>query len=143
MNSDYNFSYPIQIRWNDLDALGHVNNAIYVTYFEIARGMYMTSACKGWNWSKDMFLIGNINVNYHKEILLTSSTIEVHVRTSKIGTKSFVLDYLITSGTGDQIVAHASGTTTQIMFDMQSKSTIEIPSWVREGLTSMDPLLLK
>ena len=32
---------PIQIRWRDLDALGHVNNAVYLTYFELARLAYI------------------------------------------------------------------------------------------------------
>ena len=31
----------IQIRWRDLDALGHVNNAVYLTYFELARLAYI------------------------------------------------------------------------------------------------------
>ena len=31
----------IQIRWRDLDALGHVNNAVYLTYFELARLTYI------------------------------------------------------------------------------------------------------
>ncbi len=32
---------PIQIRWRDLDALGHVNNAVFISYFEYARLAYI------------------------------------------------------------------------------------------------------
>ncbi len=131
---------PIQIRWNDLDALGHVNNAIFITYFEIARGYFMLKACEQWDWKKDMFLIGNVNADFQKELLLTSEDPRVHVRTQKMGTKSFVLEYLITSKKGDEMVIHSSGTTTQIMFDTKTKSTIEIPSWVRSSLTAFDKL---
>jgi len=137
---NYNFSLPIQMRWNDLDALGHVNNALFVTYFEIARGYFMTKACPRWNWLKDMFLIANVNVDFKKELLLTANEPKVHMKTTNIGTKSFVLQYAITSKKEGEIILHASGTTTQIMFDMKTRTTIEIPDWVREGLTSFDNL---
>lgn len=137
---DFNFSFPIQMRWNDADALGHVNNAVYVTYFEAARGLYMMKACPQWDWQQNMFLIGNVNVNFQKELLLTSQNVQVHVRTSKIGTKSFVFEYAITSDKKGETVIHATGSTTQIMFDMQSRKTVEVPDWVRESLTEFDNL---
>lgn len=137
---DFKFNLPIQMRWNDMDALGHVNNAIYITYFETARGLFMMKACPQWDWHRDMFLIGNVNVNFQKELLLTSQNVRVHVRTSKIGTKSFVLEYAITSDKNGENVIHATGTTTQIMFDMQTRKTIEVPDWVRESLTEFDNL---
>lgn len=137
---DFKFSMPIQMRWNDLDALGHVNNAVYVTYFEIARGLYMLKACSGWDWHKDMFLIGNVNVNFQKELLLSCKDVKVHIRTSKIGTKSFVLEYAITSDKDGETVIHATGTTTQVMFDMKTRKTIEVPDWVRESLIKFDNL---
>ena len=139
-NFNFNFSIPIQIRWNDLDPLGHVNNAVYVTYFEIARGYFMLKAAKGWDWHKNMFLIGNVNVSFNKELLLTSQDAKVHIRTSSIGNKSFVLEYAITSSNNGETVVHATGTTTQIMFDLKNKSTIEVPDWVRKSLSDFDQL---
>jgi acyl-CoA thioester hydrolase len=134
----YNFSFPIQIRWNDLDALGHVNNAVFVTYFEIARGFYMLHSCSWWDWKKDMFLIANITVDFHKELLLTSKDVKVFVKTSTIGTKSFVLDYIIVSESENQEVIHATGSTTQVMFDMEKRATINIPDLLRDNLLSFD-----
>ncbi len=128
------------MRWNDMDALGHVNNAIYITYFETARGLYMLKACTKWDWHKDMFLIGNVNVNFQKELLLSCENVRVHIRTSKIGTKSFILEYIITSDKKGETVIHATGTTTQVMFDMKTRKTIEVPNWVREALTEFDNL---
>ena len=129
----------IQIRWSDLDPLGHVNNAVFVTYFEIARGTYMLNASPRWNWQKDMFLIGNVNVNFLKELTMYAVNPKVSVRTKKMGTKSFVLEYMISSTTlnGENVI-HATGKTTQIMFDMRTKGTIEIPDWLREHLTAYE-----
>ena len=135
----YTHQEGIQIRWSDLDPLGHVNNAVFVTYFEIARGTYMLNASPRWNWQKDMFLIGNVNVNFLKELTMYAVNPKVSVRTKKMGTKSFVLEYMISSTTlnGENVI-HATGETTQIMFDMRTKGTIEIPDWLREHLTAYE-----
>lgn len=136
----FNFSLPLQIRWSDLDPLGHVNNAVYITYFEIVRGHYMLRACPGWDWKKDMFLIGNVTANFHHELLLTATEPTVNIRTSKIGNKSFVLEYAVTSKKDEKTIVHATGNTTQIMFDLKTRTTIEIPEWVREALAAFDGL---
>ena len=139
-NKNFKFETKIQMRWKDLDALGHVNNANYLTYFEVARSYYIMAACPEWNWQKDMFLIANVNVNFHKELQLTDEDVSVYVRTSKIGSKSFVLEYEIVSQNGDKRIIHVSGTTTQIMFDMKARSSMIIPEWVKESLISYDQL---
>lgn len=138
--NDFNFSYPVQMRWNDLDPLGHVNNALYVTYFEIARGRFMIAACPKWDWTKDMFLIGNVTVNFHKEMLLTSLNPRVYVRTSKLGNKSFVIEYAVVSDKNNDVIVHATGSSTQVMFDMKTKTTIELPDWVKNSLSEYDHL---
>lgn len=98
----------------------------------------MINACPKWDWTKDMFLIGNVNVNFHKEMLLTSTKPRVYVRTSKLGTKSFKLEYAVVSDKENETIVHATGTTTQIMFDMKTRSTMEIPDWVRESLSDFE-----
>lgn len=138
--SEFVFSHPIQIRWKDLDALGHVNNAVFITYFELARGHYMPTACPGWDWHKHMFLIANVNVDYKKEVRLTTPNPRVHIRTKQIGSKSFVLEYVLTSEINGDTIIHATGTTTQIMFDMNERKTIAIADWVRTSLMQYDGL---
>lgn len=132
------FKFPLQLRWNDMDALGHVNNAMFVTYFEVARGHYMLKACLGWDWHKHMFLIGNVNVDFKKELLLTAQNPQVWMRTAKIGTKSFVLEYAVVSEKNGETIIHATGSTTQIMFNMQTRTTVEVAEWVRESLTAFE-----
>lgn len=138
---DFNFDMPIQIRWNDLDPLGHVNNAVFVTYFELGRSLYMPAASKKWDWYKQMFLIGEITVTYRKELKIGAKSPRVHVKTTKLGTKSFVLTYCITSkDSKDEFIVHAFGTSTQIMFDTKEKTTIPIQEWLRKDLQEFDNL---
>jgi acyl-CoA thioester hydrolase len=117
-----------------------VNNAVFITYFELARGHYMPTACPGWDWHKHMFLIGNVNVDFRKEVRLTTSNPRVLMRTKQIGGKSFVLEYALTSERNGDTIIHATGTTTQIMFDMNERKTIAVADWVRESLIDYDGL---
>lgn len=134
----FKFLYPIQMRWSDLDALGHVNNAKYLTYFEVARSRYVMDVYPRWNWMENMFLIANINVDFHQELKLNAQNVLVGVRLSKIGTKSFVLNYGIFSEDEGKIILHASATSTQVMIDMAERKTIPIPEWMRAALESYE-----
>jgi acyl-CoA thioester hydrolase len=136
--SAFHFHFPLQLRWHDLDALGHVNNAVFVTYFEVARGHYMPTACPGWDWHKHMFLIAHVEVHFRKELLLLAQKPTVHIRTAHIGTKSFVLEYVISSIKEGETVIHCEGKTTQVMFDMQTRKTKPIDDWVQQSLQAYE-----
>ncbi|MBA99993.1 MAG: thioesterase [Saprospirales bacterium] len=134
----FRFELPIQMRWNDLDPLGHVNNAIFITYFEYGRSQYMLKASSIWDWTKNMFLIGDVQAVFHKELTLLHTDARVLVRTHSFGNKSFVLEYAVCSGSKDNPILHSHGKTTQIMFDTKSRSTIEIPQWLREEISAFE-----
>ena len=43
----------IQVRFSDIDAMGHVNNAVYLSYFELARVYYFEKIMnESWDWKK-------------------------------------------------------------------------------------------
>lgn len=129
---DFKFYHPLEIRWNDLDALGHVNNVLYIDYFQTGRGKYMTKVSKTWNWTKHMFVIANINCNYIREIGLKIKYPRIGVRISKMGTKSFEIKYVILSGEeGQSPIVHAYGSSVQVMIDLASKKSVEIPDWLK------------
>ena len=134
----FSFELPLQLRWNDCDPLGHVNNAAYITYFEIGRSLFMLKLSERWDWNKDMFLIANVNCNFLQELKLDVKQPKVHCRVSKMGGKSFDIEYLVSSGSGDSTKLHAVGTTTQVMFDMKTRSTVEIPEWLKNDILNFE-----
>ncbi|MCA4792958.1 acyl-CoA thioesterase [Myroides odoratimimus] len=141
-SNDFRFYHPLEIRWSDMDALGHVNNVIYIDYFQIGRGYYMNQASKTWDWFKHMFVIANISCNYVKEIKLDVKHPRIGVRISKMGGKSFEIEYAIVSeGENRDLILHAIGTSTQVMIDIKEKKTIEIPTWLREEVSGYEPSL--
>ena len=55
---DFKYKTPISIRFADIDAFGHVNNAIYLTYFEMARSAYWNEIIE-WDWSSVGIILRN------------------------------------------------------------------------------------
>lgn len=140
---DFKFFRPLEIRWNDLDPIGHVNNVYYIEYFQIGRGSYMTEMSQKWDWSKHMFVIAKISCNYLREIRMTAKNVRLGMRTSNIGTKSFDFQYVIISDneeTGLPII-HAVGYSTQVLIDTMANKSIEIPAWLRTNMIEYEPAL--
>lgn len=137
----FRFSTPINIRWNDLDPIGHVNNVIFFEYFQDGRGYYMLNASKTWDWSKHMFLIAHIEADYFSELKITDKNPQIWIRTTQLGNKSFDLEYLITSTSNRETKIHAKGKSTQVYFDVLAKKSLELPKWFKEELTLYEPNL--
>lgn len=142
--SDFNFSTPIQLRWKDIDQFGHVNNAVYLTYFETAR-YYYNKDVNQWNWDQDQYIIASIKVDYLRPLFYPGD-IKVYLRTSDIGDKSFSFYYAITfERNGIEKIA-ATGQSTQVMYNLKSQKTIPIPERIIEqwkGFEKEDMFKLK
>ena len=82
---------PIQIRFKDIDKLGHVNNANHVTYFELARVDYFDAFAADNNkidWVNEGVILAKIEMEYKQPILLEDKVF-VYTWVSKMGAKSF------------------------------------------------------
>ena len=131
----FRFSIPLPMRWNDMDALGHVNNIYYFEYFQIARAEYMLQASNQWDWTKNMFVIAHIACDYYRELTLFSGSPIIKTRTAAISNKSFEMEYLITSLAEDGTeIIHAKGKSINVMVDIIVKKSIPIPTWLRSDL---------
>jgi acyl-CoA thioester hydrolase len=120
----------IQIRYADLDALGHVNNSNYLTYFEIARVHYFNELLgKDWDWRNKGMILANSSLEFLKPLLIQHEA-EVKISTLSVGTKSFELYYEISV---DDVV-FCSGKSVIVAFNSVRNETIPIPSVMREGL---------
>jgi acyl-CoA thioester hydrolase len=84
-----------EIRLVDCDLFGHVNNAIYLTYFEEARITYFTHLFeKNWDWNKNGFIVRKNEVEYLSPIH-HNDNIYIEVFLTNIGISSFELTYTI------------------------------------------------
>lgn len=85
----------IQVRFADCDLMGHVNNAVYLSYFEMARMHYFEQIIdSNWNWKKQGIVLLKNTVEYKGPVFLHDEP-EIFVTVSYIGNKSFTMNYIL------------------------------------------------
>ena len=109
----------IHVRWDDLDAFGHVNNASYLTFIQEVRAdmTWYSRIAKGLKPMFKEMVVARAEVDYLLPIMEGGFELEVEIWVSKIGTYSFVLQYEMKSKAG----LHAKAVTVQVAVDAESK----------------------
>ncbi len=126
-------SYSPEIRFADIDAMGHVNNSVYFTYFEQARIHFFNQIIgKLWNWQTQGILVARNEINYVRPVLL-GDKVEIHSRCSHIGNKSFTLVYELKRG--QELCA--TGTSVLVCYNHELKETMLVPEEWKAGLNRM------
>jgi acyl-CoA thioester hydrolase len=99
----------LPIRWADMDALGHVNNTVYFTFCESARIAYFGAVELASFSEKETDGPGLVaaNLNFRRQMKYPG-TIRVRAKASRIGKKSFNLDYEIRDVADGEVVADGS-----------------------------------
>lgn len=122
--------FSLTTRYADYDTKGHVNNAVYLTYFEIARERAWVDAME--QPSIDFpFILAEASVRYVSEAMV-GDPLDIEITTTEVRTKAWVWTYAIRRQRDDAIVAE--GRTVQVMFDYSAKRSIPIADDVRERL---------
>ncbi|MGI9076074.1 MAG: acyl-CoA thioesterase [Gemmatimonadaceae bacterium] len=121
--------FPLETRYPDYDTKGHVNNATFLTFFEIARGRAWVEAM-GQPMDPD-FILAEANIRYLSEAMI-GELLDIEITTAEVRTKAWVWNYAIRSVGDNRIVAE--GRTVQVMFDYAGKRSIPIPEDIRKRL---------
>ena len=121
--------FPLVSRYADYDTKGHVNNAVYLTYFEIAREKAWVAMGEGADFS---FVVAEATVKYLSQARI-GDPLEIEIVTDEVRNKAWVWRYRITDPRDSRVVAE--GTTVQVMFDYETRKSIPIPEALRRKLT--------
>jgi acyl-CoA thioester hydrolase len=124
------FSHRIEVRFRDCDPLGHVNNAVYLTYLEQARLFYWQSLW-GFGVDRQSTIPGVIMARAEIDYRLPAhygQTLEVRIDVAAIGKTSFTYDYEIVDEANRLI---ASARTVQVMYDYEAAKPMPIPDDIR------------
>jgi acyl-CoA thioester hydrolase len=123
--------YSPEIRFSDIDAMGHVNNAVYFSYFEQSRINYFRQLIGGqWNWKQFGVLVARNEIDYKIPVLL-QDRITIHVGVESMGVKSFTMSYRILRADG---ALCASGRSVMVCFDHAAGQSIGIPEAWRQKM---------
>ena len=110
------------VRWDDIDAFGHVNNAKYLTYIQEARFL--------WSTITEM-VVARAEVDYIEAIYEGGRFYDVNLWVEAIGNSSFTMAYEVV---GDNGVVHAKVTTVQVVVNMETMKYRPLKDSEREFL---------
>jgi acyl-CoA thioester hydrolase len=121
------FVHHETVRFRDLDSLAHMNNAVYATFLEQARIAFLSP--KGAD--AENMILARLEIDFRSPVEL-GETVEIAVTPTRVGTKSFDLEYVMRAG--DRVVAEAK--TVLVAYDYAAASSVELPADWKERLAA-------
>jgi acyl-CoA thioester hydrolase len=134
----YRLKVSVEVRFSDVDMLGHVNNATFFTYMEQARFVYFDDVM-GIDFDANQSVILAEASCAFKQPLFHMDVVDVWVRVSKLGNKSFEHEYALVRQS-DGVVA-GLGRTVTVGYDYQTQTTIPLLEVWRERIIAYEPAL--
>lgn len=133
--STFKHKTPIQIRFKDVDRLGHVNNANHITYFELARVEYFAALMGDIkiDWDTESLILAKIEMEYKMPILLEDKVF-AYTWISRVGGKSFDMSCSIVKVENGQEIELAKGLAIIVCFNYKLGRSIEIPEVWRKKM---------
>ena len=125
------FQYHIPVRWRDLDAFNHVNNASYLSYLEEARVQWLRSFSSDWDTITAAPVMAAVQINYRVPIgwpgeVLVSQSIE------RLGNTSLTIGHRIESVDGGTL--HCDGHVVLVWIDRVSGKPVALPDTLRAAV---------
>lgn len=143
------FTHPIEVRFRDCDPLGHINNAVYLTYLEQARLMHWRTL---WRFgglhnpveeqaesvaepARDVpgVILARVEIDY-KRPATYGELLDVRIGLAGVGRTSFTYDYEIVNAAGHVVV---TACTVQVFYDYQESRPAPIPDDLRRVFDSL------
>lgn len=129
----FKFKHSLQLRYSDFDMLGHLNSATYATLLELGRIEYYLNI--NWNLKEISNVVASFKIDYLNEIK-PGREVDVWVKISKLGNKSFKMEYLLASSNETTIYAKAE--TTQVCIQRKDNSSTPIPTEIKQAVSQFE-----
>lgn len=136
MLSGHGFNFPIEVRFRDLDALGHVNNAVFLTYLESARIAYWLELTGRTGLAAMDMILARVEIDYRSPAAYRER-LEVAVRVGSIKRSSFTMEFRIVEREGHRLVAEARNVL--VYYDYAAARPMPIPEGLRQRMLSLNP----
>ena len=91
------FEHPVGVRWRDVDALGHVNHAVFLTYLEEGRDAFFTQALGG----DPLYVVARIEIDLRAEVRYADRRVMVRIAVERLGTTSLTTREAILTPAGE------------------------------------------
>ena len=130
MTDAFRHRTTLQVRFRDIDAFGHVNNAVFLSYLELARIRYLLDVLQpDLPIEKLPLILARLELDFRSPIAL-GEEVEVESRVDRVGRTSFEMMHRMTVGPDGRLVGEAR--TVLVTYDYQAARPILVPDdWRR------------
>ncbi len=132
------FVATIKVQFRDVDSMGHVNNAVYLSYLETARMEFYEKVFGRDGFARFPYILAEVHIRFLKPARL-KDLLDLGIRVSEVGRKSFRFQYLIRDHTTHATICEAESV--QVMYDYATGTSREVPEewrrilgWPREAV---------
>lgn len=136
MLTGFRFVHPVELRFSDLDAMGHVNNAVYLTYLESARIAWWAHVTGSGDPAELRMILARAEIDYRSPARFDDRPV-VGVRCASLGRSSFVLDFRVEDARGGRLLAEAKKVL--VYYDYATRRPAPLPAALRSGILAQDP----
>ena len=130
----FRFRRTVEVRFRDLDAVGHAHHTLPLIYLEEARAAYWRDVAGRAGLREIDYVMAEVTVRFHRRIGWPAR-LDVGLRVSRMGVKSFEMEFEILDEEG---VAVASGKTVQVFFDYAAGQSRPLPAELRSRVEAYE-----
>jgi acyl-CoA thioester hydrolase len=127
--------HELRPRFRDTDAMGHVNNTVYITYLEVSRQEYWRALDGTVDYRRVPFILAHVTVDFRSEALIHEDLL-IGCMCEGIGGKSFRFRYEIRDKASERLIVEAR--TVQVCYDYEKKVSIPMPKDLRNALETLE-----
>lgn len=126
---------PVQVRFSDVDMMGHVSNTVYQTYYDAGKLHYFDEVLPGMDFVNIGVVGASIKIDYLKPIYMkTRILVETHV--TLIGNKSLTMEHrLVEERTGELL---STSTVVLVCYNIKEQKSIPIPEKWKKDILNLD-----
>ncbi|MCH2539933.1 MAG: acyl-CoA thioesterase [Anaerolineales bacterium] len=129
-STTFPFVTEMEVIFRDIDSMGHVNNAVYLTYIETARIKYFDEIKLHASLNDIDMIVAQATCNYKLPAFL-GDTLEIGVAVTRFGNKSFDCTYHINTTNGRLV---ATATTVQVTYNYQEDRPMRVPAELKDAV---------
>lgn len=135
LNTSYPVRVPLQTRFADSDATGHLNNASYLVYFELARAEYFGKVHGALNVKGRGFILGEVYCRFVSQGYFGDKLV-IEIGISGVGRSSFRQAYRVVNDKTGTLVAE--GWSTTVCFDYAANKSMPLPEEWRRAVAEIE-----
>ncbi|MCC6618434.1 MAG: acyl-CoA thioesterase [Chloroflexi bacterium] len=136
VTDDFRHRTTLRARFRDIDAFGHVNNAVFSSYVEQARITYLLEVLRSDQpFARLPLILARIAIDFRSPIMF-GEEVTVHSRVGRIGRTSFGMEHRMTAGPDERLAAEVSSVL--VCFDYATGRPIPVPEEWRDRLSEYE-----